>query len=134
MTIHRGGSPVQNAPFVETHEDLPEDQDPSPLMIAFNKSFGTFYRGELLSVGYEKADTRDGTSKFLTLWEYLKSWVKQEKEVQSRHPHHLLGLLTIWRKIPHVQHLLVGLPLKCLAEQIHELFASLNCGVIFSCI
>jgi hypothetical protein len=24
--------------------------------------------------------------------------------------------------------------LKCLAEQIHELFASLNCGVIFSCI
>jgi hypothetical protein len=44
---------VQNAPFVETHEDLPEDQDPSPSMIAFNKSFGTFHQGELLSVGYE---------------------------------------------------------------------------------
>jgi hypothetical protein len=67
MTIHRGGSPVQNAPLVETREDLPEDQDPSPSMIAFNKSFGTSYRGELLSVGYEKADARDGTSKFLTL-------------------------------------------------------------------
>jgi hypothetical protein len=38
---------VKNAPFVETREDLPEDQDPSPLMIAFNKSFDTFYRGEL---------------------------------------------------------------------------------------
>jgi hypothetical protein len=72
MTVHRGGNPVQNAPFVETHEDLPEDQDPSPLMIAFNKSFGTFYRGELLSVGYEKVDARDGTSKFLTLWESSK--------------------------------------------------------------
>jgi hypothetical protein len=38
-------------------------------MIAFNKSFGTSYRGELLSVGYEKADVRDGTSKLLTLWD-----------------------------------------------------------------
>jgi hypothetical protein len=72
MTVHRGGSPVQNAPFVETHEDIREDQDPSPSMIAFNKSFGTFHWGELLSVGYEKADTRDGTSKFLTLWESSK--------------------------------------------------------------
>jgi hypothetical protein len=41
-------------------------------MIAFNKSFGTSYRGELLSVGYEKADARDGTSKLLTLWESSK--------------------------------------------------------------
>jgi hypothetical protein len=68
MTIHQGGSPVQSAPFVDTREDLPEDQDPSPSMIAFNKSFGTSYRGELLSVGYEKNDARDGTSKFLTRW------------------------------------------------------------------
>jgi hypothetical protein len=72
MTVQRGGSPVQNAPFVETREDLPEDQDPSPLMIAFNKSFGTFYRGELLSVCYEKANARDGTSKLLTLWNSSK--------------------------------------------------------------
>jgi hypothetical protein len=72
MTVHRGYSPVQNAPLVETREDLPEDQDPSPLMIAFNKSFGTSYRGELLSVGYEKADARDGTYKLLTLWHSSK--------------------------------------------------------------
>jgi hypothetical protein len=72
MTVHRGGSPVQNAPFVKTREDLPEDQDPSPSMIAFNKSFGTSYQGELLSVGCEKADTRDDTSKFLTLWDSYK--------------------------------------------------------------
>jgi hypothetical protein len=41
-------------------------------MIAFNKSFGTSYRGKLLSVGYENADARDGTSKFLTLWDSSK--------------------------------------------------------------
>jgi hypothetical protein len=72
MSVHRGESPVQNAPLVETREDLPKDQDPSPSMIAFNKSFGTSYRGELLSVGYEKADARDDTSKLLTLWDSSK--------------------------------------------------------------
>jgi hypothetical protein len=45
---------------------------PSPSMIAFNKSFGTSYQGKLLSVGYEKADARDGTSKLLTLWNSSK--------------------------------------------------------------
>jgi hypothetical protein len=46
---------VQNVPLVETREDLPEGQDPSLSIVAFNKSFGTSYREELLSVGYEKA-------------------------------------------------------------------------------
>jgi hypothetical protein len=72
MTVHRGESPVKNAPLVETREDLPEDQYPSPSMTAFNKSFGTSYRGKLLSVGYEKADARDGTSKLLTSWDSSK--------------------------------------------------------------
>jgi hypothetical protein len=72
MTVHREESPAQNVPSVETREDLPEGQDPSPSMIAFNKSFGTSYRGELLTVGYEKADARDGTSKLLTLWDSSK--------------------------------------------------------------
>jgi hypothetical protein len=67
MTVHRGESPVQNAPLVETHEDRPEGQDPSPSIIAFNESFGTSYQGELLSVGCERVDARDGTSKLLTL-------------------------------------------------------------------
>jgi hypothetical protein len=72
MTVHKGEDPAHEVPLVETREDLPEDQDPSPSMIAFNKSFGTSYRGELLSVGYEKADARDGTSKLLTLWNLSK--------------------------------------------------------------
>jgi hypothetical protein len=67
MTVHWGESPVQNVPLVETREDLPEGQDPSPSIVAFNESFGTSYRGELLSVGCERADARDGTSKLLTL-------------------------------------------------------------------
>jgi hypothetical protein len=33
-------------------------------MIAFKKSFGTSYRGELLSVGYEKIEARDGRLSF----------------------------------------------------------------------
>jgi hypothetical protein len=67
MTVHKGEDPAPEVPFVETRENLPNDQDPLPFMIAFNKSFGTSYQGELLSVGYEQADTRDGTSKILTL-------------------------------------------------------------------
>jgi hypothetical protein len=72
MTVHKGGAPAPEVPFVETRENLLEDQDPSPSMIAFNKSFGTSYRGELLSVGYEKIDARDGSSKLLTLWNSSK--------------------------------------------------------------
>jgi hypothetical protein len=37
-------------------------------LAAFNKSFGTFDQGELLSVGYKAASIGDGTSKILTLW------------------------------------------------------------------
>jgi hypothetical protein len=68
LTIHKGEDPVQDVPLIETREDLPEDQDPSPSVAAFNKSFGTSYRGELLSVGYEVAGIEDGASKILTLW------------------------------------------------------------------
>jgi hypothetical protein len=72
MIIYKGESPVQNVPLVETREDLPEGQDPSPSIVAFNKSFGTSYRGELLSVGCEKASAGDDASKFLTLWNSSK--------------------------------------------------------------
>jgi hypothetical protein len=72
MTVHMCEDPAPEVPFVETRENLPEDQDSSPSMIAFNKSFGTSHRSELLSVGYEKIDARDGTSKLLTLWNSSK--------------------------------------------------------------
>jgi hypothetical protein len=68
MTIHKGEDPIQDVPLVEIREDLPEGQDPSPSIAAFNESFGTSHRGELLSVGYEVAGIRDGASRLLTLW------------------------------------------------------------------
>jgi hypothetical protein len=30
MTVHKGEDPAHDVPLVETREDLPEDQDPSP--------------------------------------------------------------------------------------------------------
>jgi hypothetical protein len=68
MTVHRGENLVQSVPLVETREDLPEGHDPSPSIVAFIKSFGTSYRGGLLSVGCEMAATGDGVPKLLTLW------------------------------------------------------------------
>jgi hypothetical protein len=67
MTVHMGENPMQNVPLVETREDLPEGQDPSPSIDTFNKSFGTSHQGELLSIGCEMATARDGTPKLLTL-------------------------------------------------------------------
>jgi hypothetical protein len=47
---------------------VPEDQTPSPSLAAFNKSFGTSHRGELLSVGFKTTSVGRKTSKILTLW------------------------------------------------------------------
>jgi hypothetical protein len=68
LTIHKGEEPTQDVTLLETHEDLPEGQDPSPFVAAFNKSFGTSYRGEFLSVGCEVARNKGGAPKILTLW------------------------------------------------------------------
>jgi uncharacterized protein YktA (UPF0223 family) len=105
MTIHRGESPVQNVPLVKTCEDLPEGQDPSPSIVALNKSFGTSYRGELLSVSCEKVAVGDDASNILTLWNSSKFMVetgegaseqapppqKQEKEKELSKTAHDLG-------------------------------------------
>jgi hypothetical protein len=68
MTIQNGEYLVQDVPLIKTREDLPEGQDPSPSVAAFNKSFGTSHRGELLSVGCEVARNKGGAPKILTLW------------------------------------------------------------------
>jgi hypothetical protein len=68
LTVHRGDDPVQDAPLLEVREVVPEGQAPSPSLAAFNKSFGTSHRGELLSVGFEAASIGSGASKILTLW------------------------------------------------------------------
>jgi hypothetical protein len=68
LTIQRGENPVQDDPLVEIRENLPEGHAPSPSLAAFNKSFGTSYRGELLSVGYELTGVGGGAPEILTLW------------------------------------------------------------------
>jgi hypothetical protein len=68
LTVHRGEDPVHNAPLVEVREVIPEGQAPSPSLAAFNESFGTSHRGELLSVGFETTNIGSKTSKILTLW------------------------------------------------------------------
>jgi hypothetical protein len=69
LMIHKDEDPVANVPLVEVRESVPEGQDPSPSVVAFNKSFGTSHRGELPSVGYEVTKNVDGTPRILTLWE-----------------------------------------------------------------
>jgi hypothetical protein len=80
MNVQKGENLVESFPLVETHKDLPEGQDPSPSIAAFNKSFGTSHRGELLSVGLEMAVARDGASKFLLLWNSSKFMDATEEE------------------------------------------------------
>jgi hypothetical protein len=90
LSIHKGEDPVQDVHLIETREDLPEDQDPSPSVAAFNKSFGTSYRGELLSVGYEVAGIGGGASKILTLWKSL-TLINETGEGASAQTLHSLG-------------------------------------------
>jgi hypothetical protein len=68
LTVQKGKDPVERAPLLEVREVVPEDQAPSPSLPAFNKSFGTSYRGELLSVGFKTTSIASKTSKILTLW------------------------------------------------------------------
>jgi hypothetical protein len=68
LTVQRGKDPFERAPLLEVREVVPEDQAPSPSLAAFNKSFGTSHRGELLSAGFKTTSIGSQTSKILTLW------------------------------------------------------------------
>jgi hypothetical protein len=76
--------------LVEVREALPEGPDPSPFVAAFNKSFGTLHRGELLSVGCELARNKGGAPKILTLWK-SSALVDETGEGGSEQSLHSLG-------------------------------------------
>jgi hypothetical protein len=57
---------------------------------AFNKSFGTSHRGELLSVGCEVANNKDGASEILTLWK-SPTLINEIGEGGSEQTLHLFG-------------------------------------------
>jgi hypothetical protein len=81
--------PVQDAPLLEIREEVPEGQAPSLSLAAFNKSFGTSHRSELLSVGFEAASIRSGASKILILWKsptLVDETGEEASEQMSRRP------------------------------------------------
>jgi hypothetical protein len=71
-TVQRGDGCADDLPLVETHEKIPEGQDLSPSVAAFNKRFGTSFRGELLSVSCETASMDGGASRLSLLWKSSK--------------------------------------------------------------
>jgi hypothetical protein len=76
--------------LLEIREDLPEGEDLSPSLAAFNNNFGTSFRGELLRVGYKAASIGDDTSKILTLWK-SPTLVDETGEGASEQTSRLLG-------------------------------------------
>jgi hypothetical protein len=81
--------------------NLLEGQDPSPSVAAFNKSFDTSHRGELLSVGCEVTKNKDGTPRILTLWE-LPALVDETGEGDSDESRETLeGIACGSRRGPH---------------------------------
>jgi hypothetical protein len=66
-SLFRGEDLVQSPPLLEVREVVLKGQAPSPSLAAFNKSFSTSHRGELLSVGFKATSTGSKTSKILTL-------------------------------------------------------------------
>jgi hypothetical protein len=80
-----GNEPIQDVALLETREDLPEGQDPCPSVAAFNKSFGTSHRGELLSVGCELARNKGGAPRVLTLWKSSALIDETGEGVQNNH-------------------------------------------------
>jgi hypothetical protein len=83
-TVMKDDDPVENPLLIEHREEIPEDQDPSPSITTYNESFGTSFRGELLSVGGEVISADGDALEFSLLWKSPKSWVKQEEVLQRR--------------------------------------------------
>jgi hypothetical protein len=72
QTVSRSGGMIQNPSLTETREDIPEEEDPTPSVAAYNETFGTSFRGELLSVGGQVAGANGGSPQFSVLWKSPK--------------------------------------------------------------
>jgi hypothetical protein len=84
MTVQRGDDPVENPSLIESREELPKGQDPSPSVISYNESFGTYFRGELLSVRGEVVDSYDDTPKFSLIWTSPEFVDETEEELPKK--------------------------------------------------
>jgi hypothetical protein len=66
--LDRSGGFLEDPPLIGNCEYIPETQDPSPEIVAYNTSFGTSFRGELLSVECPVVDDIGGVHSFSVLW------------------------------------------------------------------
>jgi hypothetical protein len=96
-TVQREEDPIENLPVVETCKELPEGQEPSPSIAAFNECFGTSYREELLSVSCEMAVAGGGASKLLLLWNSSKFVDETGGKLQRRRSNCPTRPSAIWR-------------------------------------
>jgi hypothetical protein len=87
--------------WLKFSEVLPEGRDPSPSVAAFNKSFGTLYRGELLSVGCEVSRNKGGATKILMLWKSSVLIDETGGEGSEQSLHSLGGAVRDSGKEPH---------------------------------
>jgi hypothetical protein len=70
--VNWSGGLLQDPSLIGTREDIPDEQEPTPSIAAYNESFGTSFRGELLSVSGQVAGANGGSPKFSVLWKSPK--------------------------------------------------------------
>jgi hypothetical protein len=100
MTVQRGDDPVENPSLIESREELPKGQDPSPSVISYNESFGTYFRGELLSVRGEVVDSYDDTPKFSLLWTSPEFVDETEEELPKKRSRLIGETPSVFKKHP----------------------------------
>jgi hypothetical protein len=67
-TVDRSDGSLEAPLLIGNRKAIPDDQDPSPEVAAYNASFGTSFRGELLSVECPVTDEIGGDHSLSVLW------------------------------------------------------------------
>jgi hypothetical protein len=84
--VDRSGGSLEDPSLIGNREDIPENQDPAPDVVAYNTSFGTSFRGELLSVECLVIDKNGGVHSFSVLWRSPKFITEQTSETGGDAP------------------------------------------------
>jgi hypothetical protein len=66
------GGPLEDPSLIGNREDIPKGKDPTPEVPAYNDSFSTSFRGELLSVGGPVVSKDGSGHSFSVLWRSSK--------------------------------------------------------------
>jgi hypothetical protein len=71
-TVSQSGIFLKDPSLIGTREAIPDEQEPTPSVTSYYESFGTSFRGELLSVGGQVASEDGGSPMFSLLWKSPK--------------------------------------------------------------